>query len=115
MSTKTESTSEAIASAFSIERVKTILFGEVTDNAHEPDIVNQLLVAVVVLAIIMIIASFVKLIATTILNQLNDSPWVIEHTHDAKIARRVLQNPNSADAIPLRRSSNETHKNDRFT
>lgn len=98
---------ESITSAFSLERVKTIIFGEVSENVHQPDIVNQLLVAALALAVIMIVAAIVRLIVNTIGNQTSDTPWIIEDTHDAKLARRVLQNPNSDDAIPLRRSSNE--------
>jgi hypothetical protein len=89
------------------ERAMNILFGEVKDGVHEPTVVNQLLIAVVVMALIALIGSFLKLIYRTVQSRWYDTPWIVKDMHDAKQPRRIMQNPNSEDAIPIRRSMNE--------
>jgi len=97
-----------------LERTKVIIFGEDAGGEHKPNIVNQLLVAIIMIAIIMIIVGVIKMIITMISGRLYDSPWIIKDTHDASQAMQIVQDPNDSTTTLLRRSNNE-HKGLEFT
>ena len=100
-------TASEVLNKLPLERAKAIVFGEVSGDAHEPTIINQLLVAIIVIALIMILSGLLKLIYNTVMAGKYDTPWIIEDTHDSTEPRRFLQDPNSDDSVPLRRSLNE--------
>jgi hypothetical protein len=99
-----------------LDRVQTIIFGEVEGGEHKPTFINQLLIAISVIGLFMLLIMILKFIKVQVSNRGIESPWLIKDTHNGKLPMRIIQDPNdkSDDAIPLRRSLNE-HQGLEFT
>lgn len=85
-----------------------VLFGDVGDDgAHQPTIVNQLLIAVIAIIVILSVINLLKMIVTRILARSRGTPWIVKKTKDARHELMISQDPRIDSAIPLRRSLNE--------
>ena len=88
--------------------VRNLLLGDPDDtSAHSPTILNQLVLALVVIVVFMIIYKIIDLVAQSIQSRRLNSPFLESGTKDAKHEVVVSQNPEQEGAIPLRRSLNE--------
>jgi hypothetical protein len=95
----------------SIPSTSTILFGEVdSEGAHQPNLVNQLLLVIVATVIFIIIYKIVKTIIQQVRSDQDATPYLVPNTKDAQTSLRIEQNPlkdNNGTVIELRRSRNE--------
>lgn len=97
----------------SIPSFQNLFLGDVdTENVHNPTVVNQLLLALVVVVFILIIYKIIDIIVRQIKSYELDKPYLVPATKDAKRELTIYQNPigqnsGSDQQISLRRSLNE--------
>ena len=90
-----------------LEKAKAVLFGDVVDGAHTPNIVNQLLLAVIAIVLIVTVVNLVRAIVSRIVAYYRGTPWIVKGTKDARHELRISQDPRIESSVPLRRSLNE--------
>ena len=90
-----------------LKRVQEIFLGDEKDGAHEPNAINQLLLAFVIIIVIITIVNIIRIIVLNIKSSTYGSPYIVPDTKDARKSLVVSQDPTDEDAIPLRRSINE--------
>lgn len=77
------------------------------EDAHQPSVVNQLLLVIVAVVIFLILYQIVQMIIQQVQSTLVGKPYLVYATKDAKTAITIYQDPRKDGSIPLRRSLNE--------
>ena len=80
------------------------------EGAHQPSIVNQLLLVIVAVVVFLILYQIIQMIIQQVQSDMEGKPYLVYATKDAKKMVRIRQDPrppNGEGAIPLRRSLNE--------
>lgn len=95
----------------SLPSASTVLFGEVDgEGAHQPNVVNQLLLVIIATVIFMLAYKLIQVIVRQVKSDESGKPYLVPNTKDAQTALRIEQNPLSSSGrkvIELRRSRNE--------
>lgn len=77
------------------------------EGAHQPSIVNQLLLVIVAVVVFLILYQIIQMIIQQVQSDMEGKPYLVYATKDAKTMVRIRQDPRKDGSIPLRRSLNE--------
>lgn len=95
----------------SLPSASTVFFGDVdAEGAHQPTIVNQLLLVIVATILFLIVYKIIQAIIDQVRSNKEGRPYLVPATKDAQTMLRIDQNPlnpNSGNVLQLRRSRNE--------
>ena len=100
----------AAASSFfdSLPSAANVFLGDPdAEGAHQPSVVNQLLLVIVAVVIFLILYQIVQMIIQQVQSTVVGKPYLVYATKDAKTAITIYQDPRKDGSIPLRRSLNE--------
>lgn len=96
----------------SLPSLSTIFLGDVdAQDAHQPTLVNQLLLVVVATVLFLILYKIIQAIVDQVRSDKEGKPFLVPATKDAQTMVRIDQNPlstNGDNVISLRRSRNES-------
>ena len=102
-----DSSMETVYSA--IDFISSTLLGpmDMTTGERNPDLLNQLALAIVFIVGLLILYSLVKYIFSRINSVNQGSPYIVKEMKDASQTLIIPQDPSIPNSIPLRRSLNE--------
>ena len=88
--------------------VQETLLGPIENGERNPTMLNQIVLAMVLIIAFMLFVEFIRTIGGKIYNKYFSSPALIPEIVDAKKEILVTQDPNDPNSIYLRRSRNES-------
>ena len=101
--------STAASSFFnSLPSAANVFLGDLdAEGAHQPSVVNQLLLVIVAVVVFLILYQIIQMIIQQVQSDMEGKPYLYYGSKNAKTMVRIRQDPRKDGSIPLRRSLNE--------